>query len=290
MKRRIFIGSSSEGLWIAEEVKKKIEYDCGDWLQCDIWNDGDVFKINRGTLDSLVKASRKYDYGIMIATSDDLSIKRRIIHRSMRDNVLFEMGLFLGSLGLDRAFLFTNKKVNIPSDFNGVTLIQYSTKKDVAIKASELSRCLKESQNSYPLKPLPSSALALGYYENYIVHLSRKLDEENPDWRLQIVIPMETSKLLDTIKQYEKRTNSRQVFNERPVTHQYSEEPGKYWDIPTTLKTLNRLVDFFAPIREVGLNSENSEWKEQEIRCFTGTLQTLIKNSPFKEHIEFKEI
>lgn len=290
MKRKIFIGSSSEGLKIAQAIKKKIEDECGDWLQCDIWNEGEVFKVNSGTLDSLIRASRRYDYGILVATADDKSIKRKIIHKSMRDNVLFEMGLFLGSLGLDRAFLFANTKISIPSDFNGVTLIRYHKKSDIKPKVSELVDHLTKTKNSYPLKPLPSSALALGYYENYVVHLARKLSEESPDWKLYIIVPAETHRLLDRIKRYKEETNSNQVFHERPFTHQYPNDLREYWDIPTTLLTLDKLVDFLNPVRGIGIDNENLEWKKQEIRNFTGTLQALINKDPFKDNIEFKEI
>ncbi len=290
MKRKIFIGSSSEGLKIAQAIKKKIEDECGDWLQCDIWNEGEVFKVNSGTLDSLIRASRRYDYGILVATADDKSIKRKIIHKSMRDNVLFEMGLFLGSLGLDRAFLFANTKISIPSDFNGVTLIRYHKKSDIKPKVSELVDHLTKTKNSYPLKPLPSSALALGYYENYVVHLARKLSEESPDWKLYIIVPTETHRLLDRIKRYKEETNSNQVFHERPFTHQYPNDLREYWDIPTTLLTLDKLVDFLNPVRGIGIDNENLEWKKQEIRNFTGTLQALINKDPFKDNIEFKEI
>lgn len=290
MKRKIFIGSSSEGLKIAQAIKKKIEDECGDWLQCDIWNEGEVFKVNSGTLDSLIRASRRYDYGILVATADDKSIKRKIIHKSMRDNVLFEMGLFLGSLGLDRAFLFANTKISIPSDFNGVTLIRYHKKSDIKPKVSELVDHLTKTKNSYPLKPLPSSALALGYYENYVVHLARKLSEESPDWKLYIIVPTETHRLLDRIKRYKEETNSNQVFQERPFTHQYPNDIREYWDIPTTLLTLDKLVDFLNPVRGIGIDNENLEWKKQEIRNFTGTLQALINKDPFKDNIEFKEI
>lgn len=289
MKRKIFIGSSSEGLKIAQAIKKKIEDECGDWLQCDIWNEGEIFKVNSGTLDSLVRASRRYDYGILVATADDKTIKRRLIHKSMRDNVLFEMGLFLGSLGLDRAFLFANIKISVPSDFNGVTLIRYHKKRDIESKVSELVDHLKNTKNSYPLKPLPSSALALGYYEDYVVHLARKLSEEGPDWKLYIIVPNEIHKLLDRIKLYKEETNSNQVFPERPSTYQYPNSSREYWDIPTTLLTLDKLVDFLNPVRGIGIDNENLEWKKQEIRNFIGTLQALINKNPFKDKIEFME-
>lgn len=34
MKRKLFIGSSSESLRIAKIVKEEIEKKCSDWLEC----------------------------------------------------------------------------------------------------------------------------------------------------------------------------------------------------------------------------------------------------------------
>lgn len=36
MKRKIFIGSSSEGIKIANQVKDQINLELGDWIECEI--------------------------------------------------------------------------------------------------------------------------------------------------------------------------------------------------------------------------------------------------------------
>jgi predicted nucleotide-binding protein len=122
LKKRKLLSSSKD---CVPKIKDKINSELGEWIECETWMDG-VFALNQGTLESLVKASRKYDYGIMLASKDDVVYKRYRLFNAMRDNVLFEMGLFLGSLGLQRAFLITHDKTALPSDFNGVTVVKYN--------------------------------------------------------------------------------------------------------------------------------------------------------------------
>src|SRR5215468_8870233 len=127
MKRKLFIGSSGgRGVTIAEAVASQIRKDCGEWLECDIWDRGDVFAINRSFLDILLRAAQRYQYGIFVATKDDPTAKKGVSIVEPRDNVIFEMGLFLGSMGISRSFLLVEKGVSLPSDFEGINVPQFS--------------------------------------------------------------------------------------------------------------------------------------------------------------------
>ena len=123
MKPRIFIGSSSEGLYIAEYVKHYFSSD----YDCVIWND-DVFKFNHSFLETLLNSASLFDFGFLIFTKDDLSLIRDSVFENARDNVIFEYGLFLGRLGLDRAFVIAEEGVKIPSDFLGYKQKKTQTK------------------------------------------------------------------------------------------------------------------------------------------------------------------
>jgi len=289
MRRKIFIGSSSEGYEIANQIKDQINSQLRDWIECETWKDGNVFSLNKATLECLVKASRKYDYGILVASKDDILIKRWKIFNVMRDNVLFEMGLFLGSLGLQRAFLITHDKISLPSDYNGVTVVKYNDK-NINDKISSIISEIIKTKESFNLKPVPSAALALGYFQSFILPFAKKHFELSPDFQLKILLPTNISDINAQISKYKAENLSIQTTGDRPIAYQYENAKNKYWDIPTTLQTIDNLIDYFVPSLEVGINVEKQEWIQHELRNFKGTLETLInKQDVYKSNfaIEF---
>jgi dolichyl-phosphate-mannose--protein O-mannosyl transferase len=68
----------------------------------------------------------------LVATPDDLSLSRGKIDATPRDNILFELGLFIGRLGRNRTFLVCNHDhpVKLPSDLNGWTRATYGDRAD----------------------------------------------------------------------------------------------------------------------------------------------------------------
>jgi len=118
-----FIGSSSEGLPVANKLQASLEYD----IECIVWNQGTVFGLVYATLESLEAAVRQYDYGIFVFTPDDSLHMRGETKPVARDNVVFELGLFVGQLGRRKAFVVhpRNGAVAIPSDLHGITTATY---------------------------------------------------------------------------------------------------------------------------------------------------------------------
>ncbi|QYS86105.1 nucleotide-binding protein [Flavobacterium oreochromis] len=102
MKKKLFIGSSSEEIETAKTVQKLLEND----FDVVIWNenlwDKSVFKLNNNFLHDLLKAPLKFDFGILIGSPDDKVEVRGKEYLQARDNILFELGLFIGRLGLKR--------------------------------------------------------------------------------------------------------------------------------------------------------------------------------------------
>jgi CRP/FNR family cyclic AMP-dependent transcriptional regulator len=131
-KIRVFIISSAEALPIARQIQVAFEHDP---FMCTIWTDG-VFKIANYSLQSLEDQVDDSDFAIAIAHADDLTESRGKDWPSPRDNVIFELGLFMGRLGRARAILMEprEEKVKLPSDLAGVTTItyRYETGKDAA--------------------------------------------------------------------------------------------------------------------------------------------------------------
>tara|TARA_R110002049_G_scaffold180431_3_gene347455 strand:- start:3528 stop:4448 length:921 start_codon:yes stop_codon:yes gene_type:complete len=124
---RIFIVSSVEALPIARAVQSAFEHDPFNVV---IWTDG-VFKVANYTLQSLEDELDKSDFAIAIAHADDLTSIRGADWPTPRDNVIFELGLFMGRIGRSRAILMEprEEKVKLPSDLAGVTTIAYRYEK-----------------------------------------------------------------------------------------------------------------------------------------------------------------
>ncbi len=72
-------------------------------------------------------------YAIALLTPDDKFIKvndngEEVISYRARQNVIFEMGFFIGEIGRDRVFpLVKGEKIEIPSDYIGVVYTKYDS-------------------------------------------------------------------------------------------------------------------------------------------------------------------
>lgn len=147
-KVRLFIISSVEALPIARGVQSAFEHDP---ISVVIWTDG-VFKVANYTLQSIEDEVDRSDFAIAIAHADDITTVRGADWPTPRDNVIFELGLFMGRLGRARAILMEprEEKVKLPSDLAGVTTIPYRFEKGTDAAASLGPACnrLRDHINS----------------------------------------------------------------------------------------------------------------------------------------------
>lgn len=122
-KKRIFIGCSGKlGMSIAEYVHLNLSRE----FSTMIWKHS-VFKLSKSNLASLMKATQNFDYAILILTPDDKVLKKEEEAFIPRDNVLFELGLFMGSLGPDNVFMLVpeEEEINLPTDLDGIVYATY---------------------------------------------------------------------------------------------------------------------------------------------------------------------
>lgn len=120
---KLFVISSVEALPIAREIQNAFGHDA---FITTVWTDG-VFKVAGYPLQSLLDAIDDSDFAVAIAHADDIASYRQQEWPIPRDNVVFELGLFMGRLGRDRAILMEprSRDVKLPSDLAGVTTITY---------------------------------------------------------------------------------------------------------------------------------------------------------------------
>jgi len=126
-KVRVFVICSVEALPIARCVQNGF---ADDPFVVTVWTDG-VFRATQYTLESLEKAVDDSDFAIAIAHADDVTASRGEDWPAPRDNVVFELGLFMGRLGRTRAILMEprSKKLKLPSDLAGLKTISYRFEK-----------------------------------------------------------------------------------------------------------------------------------------------------------------
>lgn len=120
---RVFIISSVEALPIARAVQTLFEHDP---FLVTVWTDG-VFRASHYPVESLEAQLDESDFAVAIAEPDDVTSSRGSSASTPRDNVIFELGLFIGRLRRKRSFLLEpcGDEVKLPSDLTGITTIPY---------------------------------------------------------------------------------------------------------------------------------------------------------------------
>jgi predicted nucleotide-binding protein len=118
----MFIGSSAEGLPVANQIQLLLQYD----FEVEVWNQGTAFGLGTANLEALETAVLSYEFGIFVFTPDDETQMRGQLKQVARDNVVFELGLFTGRLSRKRAFVVQPRSgLALPSDLAGITTASY---------------------------------------------------------------------------------------------------------------------------------------------------------------------
>src|SRR5947207_10252496 len=112
-KPHVFIGSSLEGLPIAEAVFSQLSYETLPKL----WTH-QLFLPGSYPLEALEREVRRSAFAVLVASPDDEVVKRGASSSAMRDNLLLEFGLFAGALGRQRAFFIcpSTPRIELPSN------------------------------------------------------------------------------------------------------------------------------------------------------------------------------
>lgn len=125
---RVFIGSSKEAKEKGLLLKiAGIVENCKKTPIC--WDQTpSIFELGKHTLENLdeIISREKIGASIFICTSDDQTWFRDKSVGKPRDNVIFEHGLFMGKLGRTRSIIVKCGDVDLPSDLNGITYLDFS--------------------------------------------------------------------------------------------------------------------------------------------------------------------
>ncbi len=121
----VFIGSSKESLPIAEAIESNLD---GKDIIVQPWTDG-VFGASQFILTELEKQVQASDFAVLVLGADDVVESRAEISDAPRDNVIFELGLFMGALSHERTFMVIphDCDIKIPTDLLGLIPLKYKS-------------------------------------------------------------------------------------------------------------------------------------------------------------------
>ena len=299
LKPKIFIGSSRAGYPIAEKVKANLSV-IGD---CYLWQDPNVWEPNRSTFENLMKMVSYFDFGVFVATADDLTLTYDKIVIEPRDNVILEMALFLGAMGRDKSFLLVEEGIKLPSDFDGIYMPRFDKADDNKIKRAcdEYAEKIKEHYRLGHLSLYPTTALAIGYYKNFVAGLVESAQEADPleiegtkysDFNLKVVIPKDLSGMIrEKAAQFYKRHG----FVENAMKTKYRRHPAWFqldpkkapvallYDMPSTLTGIDDAIELILQKGFHGRTKMQEVIEQRELNNFRRVLQMQINKSPFAQ-------
>lgn len=196
MKPKLFIGSSSESLVVAKELAALLEED----FDVKVWDR--AFGAGEYFLEQLKVELLLSDFALFILAPDDKLYKRNQDTFTTRDNVIFELGMFIGALGIRKAnFVLVTYEQNgvtlrpeLPSDLDGLKTVKLTVQwgengkiiknqKATEEAAQVLRNAFLRQNKGIAFNLLPSTSLAIGYFFNFILLACESLIR-TPDFKL----------------------------------------------------------------------------------------------------------
>lgn len=300
-KYRVFIGSSKEGLPVARQIKETF----GSDFECHLWTDG-VFKSNQSVLQTLLEESGSFDFGLMVMTKDDIVESRGETFTTPRDNIIFEFGIFIGRAGDRKAFALLEDDPNMktPSDLNGVEVRRFSRQSDcktyleIGSAVKYVEKEMRESAELGWLGMLPSTVLAIGYFENFVQPIVDELaraskfkvgDDEYRPTELTVVLPNDLDadiKKRASIYYVSKEMVGAQIeVRNRPrplyAMCDCDQKTVSFYDMPTTLESLNKAIDMYLRVGHIGKSQRQAVLERRELDNFRKVLESLCKQDAY---------
>jgi hypothetical protein len=322
MLPRLFIGSSKEGLKYVTYIEKKLK----DHADCSKWTDDRVFAPNRSVFEVLIKQAKLADFALLVATADDVttSLTREGSRNTIRDNVIFEHGLFLGATSIDRAFLFVQEGADLPSDFNGVSTLTFSesigTYNHIDIVIEHLIKRIEQANKQHELGFVPSTALAMGYFNSFVKSVCEALGRDQKllhkqqervagSYNIKIILPdnIDDGGVNEFANKYYRMHNMEsadtvvlQGAQGRSYPFRFKIDPPQKGhdnpldvhvvDVPTTLNTIQDAIKLYFPQGYIGPDEDKEQLEKRELRNFANVLRHFISKNPWtRNHVEVIE-
>ncbi|SHG64993.1 Predicted nucleotide-binding protein containing TIR-like domain-containing protein [Fodinibius roseus] len=153
-KPRVMILSSSEKLSVAYAIQENLDKDA----EITVWEHA-FTELSKGILETIVDSARDNDYAIFVLADDDISFLRGEKFKTTRDNVILELGIFIGTLGIRSCFMIVPRGIqdhHLPTDLAGLTYATYNNdRSDNNVRAALSPACNKVRKNLFrPIKDI----------------------------------------------------------------------------------------------------------------------------------------
>lgn len=308
-KPRVFIGSSKESEKIARTVKEQLEPAC----DCIVWTDENFFEANKSTYENLVKKAFTFDFAVFIGGTDDFVIRfsNHDTKTAPRDNIYIEFGLYAGILSTSRTYFLVDKECKVASDLFGITLFMYADKEDIKNNCESIIKLINNESKVNRVQLLPSTSLAIGYYENFIepassiIFSQEKITVGKKDYnikgysrKLKVCVPAHLdadfrtqAEVFFKEKNYQKaelNASLRKIGLVVDIEALKKKQEVILFDCPQTLRAAFKAVELAFARDSIGFNENIQLSKEKEVRNFINTTQNLINtNEHAKRLVEF---
>lgn len=278
-KKKIFIGSSNE----ADKYLQQAYEVLGDEFEVITWKHPSVFTNNQSTLDSLIKQSYLVDFALFLVTRDDVTKSRGEELPSPRDNVIFEFGMYLQSLGKDRCFMLVEKGTKVLSDMKGISFPQFDPQQpsnDFKSTLLSLKQNLSEAKRHIP--SLVTTGLAYGYFDIFVKPLASWGECQG------LTIQVRKSQFDESSYQEFKKSSPPVLpasLPALPVRAAFAEKDNVelFVDYPTTLNVIDKIIADKSELKE----AEKEIYRNREIDNFQIVIERLMEHEPFRDKVRF---
>ena len=96
---RVFVASSSESKRLAQAVQQNLTN-----AEVTLWSQ-DALLVGHVIIDELTRNLERSDFGVFVLAPNDIVLSRGQSQPAARDNVIFELGMFIARLGKERSFI-----------------------------------------------------------------------------------------------------------------------------------------------------------------------------------------
>lgn len=130
MPHKIFIASSGKSRDWASDLQESLDPITSDNFEFEVWHQ-DILQPSSFVLTDLIRKAASSSAAIFVFGPDDKIEINGETRSITRDNVIFELGLFTGHIGLNRVLLVTpedNESYRLISDADGLTTLRFSFK------------------------------------------------------------------------------------------------------------------------------------------------------------------